>query len=1540
MANNNRSSSLRQKVSRVCEGKQYLGRHLFGLLTICCEHCRTGEFLACTGHDINLQLAEDLVDSVSVDTRTNVALTRLDGSLVAVSSFNHSSRTDNFKLVDSGFIDQQTYDQLTSNPFWVQDVWDAAAVQKIVKNNVVHSSNRIIACVPVPLPPEEFERGYMPDFFLFVVANVDDVFGLVDQIETAIEGEVADLLLNSILIGLGGLLIFLGTVAFVSHILTRPLRWMETTAWKIVNHADKRVSEELVVPHAQHEEDDPLVGCSPKTEIRELVTEFQTMIRGFSGTGASRVAPSKMDEVKNFVTWKEDFRQFYQLNQTMEDRIKEEMSQKAQSYGRRISMGKRSKGNSSYGPTASEIIANISEASQVSEEESVTFRSAEMRKEPGSQRRFGRTDSSTMFKRPLTRTNLGTNLPLHGSYARMNEMEENIRISRSALFRWALCSMVLPLVLTNIVIASLVADNLLNSFPGSVQKAEKFSFDLGSNFLRDVGKLHALYGDQVLLGSMRDLHMLTRIAGWLLLGAVPRSDSFSQLELSMVEECRAYTLSEVCPFDVDPALSPCNCAWHDPWGRKCDEFSVRTRPLQRMWFVCQARDYDPITGDRYASLSFPEFAFNPMSTKWWTDADTMPGAEQGANASGYETSYDRLRVISALETVSIPLYNYFNIAGYRGSRTAFSSYFAFDADGGYLGYAGCNYDASRCAQFKSSQENGAYLVNPELCPVGKYGYDPRCRIWYSETKRQAVWQDGFVYATAPYKFAATEVIGTTAGSGIIDPKTNGYVGTAAIDLSPTEIFSALEKTDVDFYFVISPVGGDDSIVGPGHPLNSPPENIAQVVLPYDGEGSKNWRVFSNITAKMKAGEAGLEEFYRKSLDGQNSELVLSFAPVRARVLKATRPDDFTRGAEMSHVLWYSIGVVKSRDTLAMPFQGVKKEIESSVEATAIIFVSSVAAITFLCILATAKVIHCAIKCFDLSVLTFSLPQISIAVTKPMLILLRVVQRVNAGRIEDNMPPLEGGSREVTQVYMSFAKLYKIVRMSNSSFFSGDFKLAHHIASDALKLFRKIGDEKAIAIACNNIGNTLLALSIQRREKGICMKTDGICRVDEALRHFDETIEIGTTEFESSDSDVKKADLAQQLADRHFNRAICLLHCTDDSCCPTNSKEMAFVDLYRCREYDRGVQEFMLHEKLMFKYSDVVFERLLRRIHGLSLLFTIDPTVWQVWDVNDLVEQADIMLQAAWDQEKAPLFYDVVRVGRLQQLEGAVVGLELTSGKLEEASQLAMRMLVEDEYIIDSSFVVAADTILRLMREPNLSWSREAKLRTSLEFRRMRRAGKRTALDIERCFVFCIELGEKLEHSPELAKINAEVMSFYEEQCNDKDTVGLVALNDTTDSNLVIKLSPKEKIDSEQREALETATQKVGGSLSNAALPTAVNMAVSPSRSRTSDVFLIFISDGSLWDARSFAAIHKKVREASGKRTASINVISIGINIEDDSFADNCRNLCLATRSRNSYYLPATNDTISETFESAADLISSSSSSECSRIQLGVTMERF
>jgi hypothetical protein len=423
----------------------------------------------------------------------------------------------------------------------------------------------------------------------------------------------------------------------------------------------------------------------------------------------------------------------------------------------------------------------------------------------------------------------------------------------------------------------------------------------------------------------------------------------------MVEDCKAYAPDEVCPFDADPARSPCDCDWRDPWGRVCDKFSVRTRALQKMWFVCQARDYDPVTGARTKCTSFPEFDFNPISTKWWTNSSDLPGAEAGINASGYETTYDRLRVISALQTISIPLYNYYTIPGYQGSRTSMSSYFAFEADGGYFGYSGCNYDASRYAQFKSSEENGAYLISPDLCPMDKYGYDPRCRPWYSETKQKSLWQGNFVHVMAPYRFATADTVGTTACSGVVDPETGEYVGTTAIDLSPTDLFDNLNTVDADFYFVISPDDGNDTVVGPSHNLNSDPDIIANVVLPYDKVDSKNRRAFTNITSMMKAGQQGVGRFERKSLEGESKELFISFAPVSARVLKAIQPNTYTRGVETSSELWYSLGIVKAKTSLETDFNKIEDAIDSSLATTAIIFVSSVAAITFLCILVTAKV---------------------------------------------------------------------------------------------------------------------------------------------------------------------------------------------------------------------------------------------------------------------------------------------------------------------------------------------------------------------------------------------------------------------------------------------------------------------------------------------------------------------------------------------------------------------------------------------------------
>eukprot|EP00934_Nitzschia_sp_Nitz4_P003356 Nitzschia sp. Nitz4//scaffold43_size134323//100713//106351//NITZ4_003315-RA/size134323-augustus-gene-0.225-mRNA-1//1//CDS//3329551996//3346//frame0 len=1479
----------------------------------------SGEFIGCTAYDLNLALAEDLVETVTVDDRTHIAVATLDGTIVAGGNFSSVGASTTASVVESGFVDQDTYEKLTQNKFW-ETTWDSSTVAAF-KNEAIEVNGQVITSILSPHPPDEYDPDYEPDFWVFVAADVDDVISFGDDVDDAIDGEVRDLILKSISTGLTGLIIFLMVVAFVSHNLTRPLNWMESTAWKIINHADESMSEKLVVQ--EHvDSDGSVVRCSPKTEIHELVTEFQAMIKGFSGTGAARVAPMNLSEVKNFVTWKEEFRQFYQLDQTMEDRIKEEMSQKAQDYGKRLSLGKRSRGNnSSYGPTASDIIANFSEVSIVSEEDA-TFRSADIRRESNGvvSNRFSRTDSSTLFKRPITRTNLGSNLPMDGTYGGFHQAEGHVRVSRSKLFRLVLCSLVLPLLLTNVVIAAFVARDLLDSFPGSAEKADNFSYQLELDYLREAGKQIALYGRQVLPGFLRDLHLLTRLAGWLLFDAIPRSNGFSEMDTGMTEECKFYLYEEVCPLDVDNARTPCSCEWDDPWESECENYSVRTRNLQKSWYACQARDFDPETGERSSSASFPEFDFNAVSTKWFTDVEDMPGFDKGTNASGYETTYDRLRVLSALQVVSQPMYNYFTNDGVEGFRTSLSSYVALEADGSIMGYAGCNYDVSRFAQFKSTEGNEAYIINPELCPVGKYGYDPRCREWYAETKNSAQFLDIHTTLSSPYAYANSARVGTTASSAIVDPVTNEYVGTAGVDFTPTNFLDKLESVDCDFYFVVSPVEGNDATVGPDHSFFDTPLPIGDVVLPFDTEGSKNRLVFENITETMKEGHSGVSYFTRTMSNGQELKVALAFAPVYARVLKPVQPNDFSRGAEASSILAYSIGIAKYESTLSEPLTGIERDIDAILRKTVLEFIASVAAITIVCIFVTAK--------------------ISVAVTKPMLVLLQVVQRVNSGRIEYDMPPLKGGSREATKVYSSFSKLYKIVRMSNSSFFLGDYARAHYIAQDALKLFRKIGDEKAVAIACNNIGNTLLALSVQKREKNSCLFVEGgACCVHEAISKFDEAIEIGTKEFAEGDTDAKKATYAQQLGDRHFNRAMCLLHSLDDSCCPEGAKEKAYADILRCREYCRGVQEYLLHEKLMFKQSDVVFERWIRRIHALSFLFSLDSTVWQIWDVNEIVEQADLMLQAAWDQANAPLFRDVTRVGRLQQLEGAVVELELVSGRLEEATQLSMRMLVEDEFLIGPSFVTAADTLLRYMKEPNSSWTKEAKLRTSLEFRRMRRAGNRTALDIERCFVFCVELGNK-QDAELLSQVYTETISLYEEQCNAKDSVGIVSLSSSPDSNVFVHLAPKEKIDIEQKEGLETALSRLSHSTASPSLPTALKMVASPSRSRTSDVFLIFITDGSTWDENTYVNMQEQIRKVSSKRTASFNVIAIGIEVEDENFSDHCQSLCLATRSRHSHYLAANRENIASVFESAANLISSGSSSESNRVRKGMTMQRF
>jgi hypothetical protein len=543
----------------------------------------------------------------------------------------------------------------------------------------------------------------------------------------------------------------------------------------------------------------------------------------------------------------------------------------------------------------------------------------------------------------------------------------------------------------------------------------------------------------------------------------------------------------------------------------------------------------------------------------------------------------------------------------------------------------------------------------------------------------------------------------------------------------------------------------------------------------------------------------------------------------------------------------------------------------------------------------------------------------------MIVLLKVVQNINSGEIENDIPPLNGGSRELYQVYNSFSKLYKVMRISNTAFFSDKLNWAYHFLCDALQLFRKIGDEKAIGVACNNIGNTLFAMAVQ----GIKPEEEDTCNKHNALVYYNEAIEIGQREFDRATASELKADFAQRLADRLFNRSLYLLHIQNDETAPTNARELALVDLAKARDLDYDVRDFWLEKKLLLRHSEECFSRLLRRIHGLVEHYN-DEELRRIWDAKEMVDEADRFLFAAWNEPTAPLFDSVNRVGRLQELETAAVLLELKMGNNMEAARLAMRMFAEDEQLLECAFAGSANALLRLVREEN-PWTPMTVMSMRSDFRRMLRGCRRASLDLGKCMIFAIELNERWEGGPLLKQVNANCLSLFDNKCDREDHVGVVAYTVRGDQTLELRV--KQQHEEHQRAMLDLATTSTSESVCPA-LPFAFQMVVDSGASADKDSYILLLTDGFSWDSDSYMDIKWQIERMNRERATTIHIIVLGLDVEDEEVVEQCKALC--TVSKASYYLDITNcDNLDSVFASVGALISGQKSKRLRSI----TMER-
>jgi hypothetical protein len=528
------------------------------------------------------------------------------------------------------------------------------------------------------------------------------------------------------------------------------------------------------------------------------------------------------------------------------------------------------------------------------------------------------------------------------------------------------------------------------------------------------------------------------------------------------------------------------------------------------------------------------------------------------------------------------------------------------------------------------------------------------------------------------------------------------------------------------------------------------------------------------------------------------------------------------------------------------------------------------------------------------------------------------------------------------VYASFSKLYKIVRISNVAFFSGNLTWAYNFILDSLKLYRKIGDKKAIGIACNNLGNTLHAMCADSRYAGKCCSLfPGICITIAADEYYNEGIEIARTQLSEALTMETKAMFTLQLSDRLFNRGLFLLLVADDRCAPADARRRGLDDIRAVREQDDDVSQYLLDRKLLLRDSSEYFLRLLRRAFGL-LDFYDDKEVVALWDANDIITEADRFLFAAWNEPLAPLFKDVSAVGRLQQLEAAAIQLDLARGRDMDASRLAMRMFAEDSYLIEKTFSMAATALLTLMRNTDESeaWTVTTRSSARADFRKMLRYCKQVSVDVGKCFVVAVEINERWEGDLLLEKVNESVLRLYDDCCLDDDHVGVVAY--TTQGDLNVPLGMKGNFAGIQRTNLDLATTSTS-ERACPSLPYAMQTLLDSAASTNSDSFILLLTDGNSWDGSPYLPVKTQIDQLNRERDTKIHVFILSMNVEEEDDLENvgafeaeCKLVCKV--SKVSFYVSINLSNVDSVFDSIHRLIRGEMSANVG-LQ-GITMEKF
>ena len=290
-----------------------------------------------------------------------------------------------------------------------------------------------------------------------------------------------------------------------------------------------------------------------------------------------------------------------------------------------------------------------------------------------------------------------------------------------------------------------------------------------------------------------------------------------------------------------------------------------------------------------------------------------------------------------------------------------------------------------------------------------------------------------------------------------------------------------------------------------------------------------------------------------------------------------------------------------------------------------------------------------------------------------------------------------GSREILNVVDTMETLYRIVQSANVAFFAGDVEKAYAVLEDALRLFRRLGNDKAEGVANNNLGNTMLAFYRTMQEIGV-EYVSGFSKRDvigKGMGYFHRAVQLGETAYEEFHQaegwSPSCLEFMQHLSNRYFNRAMFLLTVKDGHESPGELETLGLRDLQIAKDMDVEIVDQGSEVGWDIRSIEKIFDVYLSRIRGHLML--LEMGYEDKWDIDELLDEAFNLVKKEFSKSaSSPLFSNFCPAGRMQQIETELMRYKLLKGDLKCAAMIAIRLLVEDEQTLPEAQVKAVEVL--------------------------------------------------------------------------------------------------------------------------------------------------------------------------------------------------------------------------------------------------------